>query len=173
MGLRPLFNGKDLTGWTGDDRLWSVKDGAIIGSTKNATIEQNSFLSYEKSYGDFILRVKAKLDNHNSGIQFRGEQLENYAVAGYQADIAEQTYYGMLYEEKKRGFMQYWKDMSEEARAKTQEWVKPRRLGISSRSHVRAIASRLCSTVTPLATPSILTARKKASSRCNSTPARA
>jgi putative membrane-bound dehydrogenase-like protein len=122
-GFTPLFNGEDLSGWKGDDRLWSVKDGAIVGSTKDVSIESNSFLSYEKPFGDFVLRIKAKLDNHNSGIQFRSEQLENHAVAGYQADIAEQTYFGMLYEEKKRGFMPYWQAMSEEARAKTQEWV--------------------------------------------------
>ena len=31
--MRSIFNGKDLTGWSGDPRLWSVKDGAIRGET--------------------------------------------------------------------------------------------------------------------------------------------
>jgi hypothetical protein len=26
-GFRPLFNGKNLDGWDGDPRLWSVRDG--------------------------------------------------------------------------------------------------------------------------------------------------
>jgi hypothetical protein len=25
-GFKPLFNGKDLTGWTGNPDLWSVED---------------------------------------------------------------------------------------------------------------------------------------------------
>ncbi len=123
-GFTPLFNGKDLSGWSGDDRLWSVKDGTIVGSTKGAKIDSNTFLIYEKPYGDFILRVKAKLDNHNSGIQFRSEELPDHVAAGYQADIAEKTYFGMLYEEKKRGFMPYWKAMTPEQQAETQTYVK-------------------------------------------------
>jgi hypothetical protein len=27
-GFRPLFNGKDLSGWDGNPELWSVEDGA-------------------------------------------------------------------------------------------------------------------------------------------------
>ena len=30
QGFKPIFNGKDLTGWDGDTRLWSVKDGVIV-----------------------------------------------------------------------------------------------------------------------------------------------
>jgi hypothetical protein len=32
-GFRPLFNGKDLTGWDGNSELWSVEDGCITGKT--------------------------------------------------------------------------------------------------------------------------------------------
>ena len=32
-GMRALFNGKDLTGWDGDPRMWSVKEGVIHGET--------------------------------------------------------------------------------------------------------------------------------------------
>ena len=28
---KQLFNGKDLTGWEGNAKLWSVQDGAITG----------------------------------------------------------------------------------------------------------------------------------------------
>ena len=31
--MQRIFNGKDLSGWDGDPRLWSVKDGAIRGET--------------------------------------------------------------------------------------------------------------------------------------------
>jgi len=116
-GFTPLFNGTDLTGWTGAPGLWRVENGEIIGSTKGVKLEHNSFLSTEKSYSDFVLRVKVKLINHNSGIQFRSEQLEDHAVAGYQADVAEQTYFGMLYEEKKRGILPYWNEYTDDERA--------------------------------------------------------
>lgn len=123
-GFVPLFNGKDLTGWDGDPRLWHVENGEIVGSTEGVTLEHNTFLSTKKSFGDFVLRVKVKLRNHNSGIQFRSEQLPDYVVAGYQADVAEKTYYGMLYEEKKRGIMDYWKAMTPEEQAKIETYVK-------------------------------------------------
>ncbi len=116
-GFVPLFNGKDLDGWQGDAGLWKVVDGAIVGSTHEKTLKANSFLSTTKSYSDFVLRVKVKLENHNSGIQFRSEQLADFAVAGYQADVAEKDYFGMLYEERKRGFLPYWNALTKEERA--------------------------------------------------------
>ncbi|MCC6488315.1 MAG: DUF1080 domain-containing protein [Candidatus Hydrogenedentes bacterium] len=122
--FKPLFNGKDLTGWDGDSRLWRVENGEIVGSTEGVKIEHNTFLSTKEAYSDFILKAKVKLRNHNSGIQFRSEQHPDYVVGGYQADIAEQTYFGMLYEEKKRGIMDYWKSMTPEEQAKTQTNVK-------------------------------------------------
>lgn len=93
-GFKPLFDGKTLTGWNGDPRLWKVEDGMIVGSTHGVTLKANSFLSYERPFSDFELHFKVKLENHNSGMQFRSEQLPNYAVAGYQADVAEATYFG-------------------------------------------------------------------------------
>ena len=32
-GFESIFNGKDLTGWDGDPRFWSIVDGAIRGQT--------------------------------------------------------------------------------------------------------------------------------------------
>ncbi len=117
-GFKPLFNGKNLKGWSGDPELWSVVDGVILGKSGPRKIRHNHFLSTKKSYDDFVLRVKVKLGNHNSGIQFRSEQRDDYVVAGYQADIADNEYYGMLYEEQKRGILPYWNEMSKEGKAK-------------------------------------------------------
>lgn len=116
-GFTPLFNGEDLTGWQGDMKLWKVENGEIVGSTEGADLKHNTFLSTTESYGDFILRIKVKLRNHNSGIQFRSEQKPDHVVIGYQADVAEKTYCGMLYEEGKRGIMPYWKALPAEERA--------------------------------------------------------
>ena len=32
-GFKSLFNGRDLAGWDGNPKFWSVKDGAITGQT--------------------------------------------------------------------------------------------------------------------------------------------
>jgi len=37
-GFQPIFNGKNLDGWDGDPRLWSVRDGMIVGSTEGAKL---------------------------------------------------------------------------------------------------------------------------------------
>ena len=43
-GFVSIFNGKDLTGWDGDPRLWSVADGAIRGqTTKEKPARGNTF----------------------------------------------------------------------------------------------------------------------------------
>jgi hypothetical protein len=99
-GFRPLFNGRSLDGWDGDLRLWSVHNGIIVGSTERATLMQNSFLISKQPFSNFILRVECKLRNHNSGIQFRSEALADWVVRGYQADMAEDNYWGNIYDER-------------------------------------------------------------------------
>lgn len=107
-----LFNGKDLTGWKGKSDLWSVKDDAITGYTKDGKIEGgNSFLVWDGTVGDFELKAKFKIVGGNSGIQYRSKNAgkpEDYRIAGYQADIDGAKgagYLGILYEERGRGFL--------------------------------------------------------------------
>ncbi|MCC6142938.1 MAG: DUF1080 domain-containing protein [Candidatus Hydrogenedentes bacterium] len=128
-GFTSLFDGKSIEGWSGAPGLWSVQEGLIVGkTTADAPLKHNSFLIYPTEYKDFVLSIKVKLINHNSGIQFRSEMLDDFAVKGYQADVAEQTYFGMLYEEQGRGIMEYWKKMSEKEQqavfgaAKLDDW---------------------------------------------------
>lgn len=105
-GFKPLFDGKTLNGWVGDPRLWSVQDGMIVGTTDEHSIKTNTFLATEKPYENFVLRLKFKLRNHNSGVQIRSRQLDDFVVAGYQADIADKRFMGILYEERGRGILQ-------------------------------------------------------------------
>ncbi|QDS98299.1 3-keto-disaccharide hydrolase [Adhaeretor mobilis] len=99
-----LFNGKDLAGWEGDPKLWSVQDGQIVGSTIGTKIESNTFLIYQGGeFADFRLQFKARLaGDNNSGVQYRS-QVTNpkmWAVAGYQMDIhANPPYTAMLFGE--------------------------------------------------------------------------
>lgn len=103
--FKPLFDGKTLDGWHGDADLWRVEDGAIVGSTENKKLTHNSFLSTKKSYKNFILKLQFKLRNHNSGVQVRSKQSDDYVVGGYQADIADNHNMGILYEERGRGVL--------------------------------------------------------------------
>lgn len=123
-GFRPLFDGRTLEGWAGDTRLWSVQNGEIVGTTEGVTLDNNSFLIYRKAaFGDFTLRAEVRLRNHNSGIQFRSEELPGWVVRGYQADMAENNWWGSIYEERgTRGVMvNGWKGKAEKV-VKPGEW---------------------------------------------------
>lgn len=106
--FRPLFNGKDLTGWDGDPRLWSVAGGAIRGRTTLGSVPlRNTFLIWRGgTLKDFELRVSFRIQSGNSGIQYRSRDLGKWAVSGYQAEIENKPgKAGFLYEEKGRGWL--------------------------------------------------------------------
>jgi hypothetical protein len=119
----PLFDGKTLSGWDGDPRLWSVHDGVIVGSTDGTPITHNTFLITKKKYSDFDLTLETKLRNHNSGIQFRSEALPEWVVKGLQADMAEGNWWGSIYDERgTRGtIVNGWKDKAENV-VKANDW---------------------------------------------------
>lgn len=104
----PIFDGRTLAGWDGDPRFWSVKDGAIRGeSTLAALPKGNTFLIWRGGVlRDFELRVKFRIQNGNSGVQYRSRDLGKWVVAGYQAEVEnKQGKVGFLYEEKGRKFL--------------------------------------------------------------------
>ena len=107
-GFVRIFNGKDLTGWDGDPRLWSVKDGAIRGrTTKENPAHGNTFCIWRGGkLKNFILRIKFRIHNGNSGIQYRSQDLGKWRVSGYQAEVEnKQGKVGFLYHERGRGWM--------------------------------------------------------------------
>jgi putative heme-binding domain-containing protein len=114
-----FFNNKDLAGWAGDENLWKVENGEIVGQTR-AGLKENEFLKSQMVMGDFRLTCRVKLtpNKENSGIQFRSEPLPNGEVRGYQADIGA-GWWGKLYEEQGRGTL--W-DKSGEADVKKEDW---------------------------------------------------
>ena len=113
-----LFNGKDLSGWTGNAELWSVVSGELVG--KSDGLKVNEFLVSDLTAGDFKLGVEIKLvgNQGNSGIQFRSLAREGGSVEGYQADVGE-GWWGKLYEEHGRALL--W-DKSGEAHIKSGDW---------------------------------------------------
>src|SRR4051794_1403385 len=62
-GFKPMFNGRDLSGWEGLPQFWSVKDGAITGqTTKETPAKGNTFLVWKGGdVDDFELRLSYKL----------------------------------------------------------------------------------------------------------------
>src|SRR4051794_18359779 len=75
-GFKSLFNGKDLSGWDGDPRLWSVKDGVIHGeTTAEIPAKGNTFIIWkEGTVKDFELRLSFRCNaTNNSGIQYRSK----------------------------------------------------------------------------------------------------
>jgi hypothetical protein len=96
-----FFNGKDLSGWEGLMKYWSVKDGAIVGYTPEDP-KHNTFLCSKKKYSDFELTFKIRLKDGigNSGVQIRSTVTDDkrFIVAGPQCDIGA-GYWGSLYGE--------------------------------------------------------------------------
>ena len=107
-GFKTIFNGKDLEGWDGNPKFWSVKDGTITGTTTSDNpTSGNTFLIYRPNpVDDFVLRLDYKIVGGNSGIQYRSKEADKWVIGGYQADFeAGDGYSGILYEERGRGIL--------------------------------------------------------------------
>jgi hypothetical protein len=107
-GFQVVFNGRDLTGWEGSPKYWSVEDGCLTGKA-DGTLRFNRFLTWRgATVKNFELRVKVKVSPRgNSGLQYRGTErpdLGESVVTGYQCDVVADRpdYNGMLYEERGR-----------------------------------------------------------------------
>lgn len=95
-GMKSLFNGKDLTGWDGDTKLWSVKDGVIHGeTTPENPAKGNTFIIWKDgTLRDFELRLSFRCNaTNNSGIQYRSKHITDgkvgnaWVVRGYQHEL--------------------------------------------------------------------------------------
>jgi len=110
-GFVSLFDGKTLSGWEGNKKIFQVRRGAIVAGSLEQPIDHNEFLCTTREYSDFELRLEARLlgEGRNAGIQFRSERIPNHhEVRGFQCDIGEQgakrekLIWGALYDESRR-----------------------------------------------------------------------
>ena len=93
-GFEPIFDGRTLHGWRGQDMsFWSVEDGAITGTiSPEHAPKLNQYLIWQGGMlDDFELKLAFRLRSTNSpavngGFQFRSRRLPNGDVAGYQVD---------------------------------------------------------------------------------------
>lgn len=69
-----LFNGKDLSGWVGDEKFWSVEDGEIVGRNTDP-LPVSTYLVTEVDFSDFRLTFDFKLvqSEMHSGIALWGK----------------------------------------------------------------------------------------------------
>ena len=108
---KPLFDGKSLAGWEGNEKTFRIQDGAIVAGSLKEPIAHNEFLCTKQEFGDFELRIKAKLvgEGDNAGIQFRSKRVPNHhEVSGYQCDMGTawgRIVWGGLYDESRRNKM--------------------------------------------------------------------
>jgi type 1 glutamine amidotransferase len=105
-GYVSIFNGKDLKGWRGESRIWSVEDNCITGQTnENITVDKNNYLIWEGGQlKDFELKAKFKLIGGNSGIYFHSyertpDAKNSETLVGVQADFsADYVWVGTIME---------------------------------------------------------------------------
>jgi hypothetical protein len=83
-----LFNGKDLTGWEGHKKYWSVEDGVIVGkNTKPVPV--STYLLTKRKFSDFRLVLESKLakSEMHSGVALWGrvapDKGDKYTYAGH------------------------------------------------------------------------------------------
>jgi hypothetical protein len=121
-----LFDGKTFQGWEGDtQKTWKIEDAALVGGSLTETVPRNDFLVTTGSYGNFILKLKFKLEGTdgfiNGGVQFRSQRLTEPAheMTGYQADLGAK-YWASLYDESRRN-----KTLAQPENALVTEILKP------------------------------------------------
>ncbi len=108
-----LFNGRDLTGWSGLKEFWTVQDGAL---TMKTTPENHpkvfTALVWNGVVKDFDFSCKFRFLSADSkawrisGIQFRGRMNDpvKFGVAGYSAELDyDWRFTGALVEKSARG----------------------------------------------------------------------
>ncbi len=118
---QPLFNGKDLTGWTiyGTEK-WYVENGQLV--CESGPDKQYGYLGTNKFYKNFDLTVEfLQESNGNSGVFFRST-VEGTKIAGWQCEVAPKGMdTGGIYESYGRGWLVKIEDEKENV-LKPGEW---------------------------------------------------
>jgi hypothetical protein len=85
-GFSPLFNGKDLTGWTGNLAGYQAENGAIVVHPEKSS----GNLYTENTYGDFVLRFDFQLTpGANNGIGIRTPLTGDAAYVGMEIQVLD------------------------------------------------------------------------------------
>ena len=86
-GFIGLFNGKDLTGWTGDTAGWGAGDGMLICDERS-----HGNVYSDLAFSDFILRFEFKLtEGANNGVGIRTPLYGHAAYDGMEIQIIDNS----------------------------------------------------------------------------------
>lgn len=85
-GFAPLFNGRDLSGWSGDTKGYAAEGGRIVIYPERGS----GNLYTEKEYSDFVFRFEFKLTPAaNNGVGVRAPLEGDAAYAGMEIQVLE------------------------------------------------------------------------------------
>jgi hypothetical protein len=92
-GFKPMFNGKDLTGWktTGN---WVVEEGNVIALKPRpgewGWQRYGAYLTTDRKYKDFIIDLEFKFKKRgNSGVFLRVGDPKNHVETGFEIQILD------------------------------------------------------------------------------------
>ncbi len=107
-----MFDGKTLSGWNGNDQFFRVENGSIVAGRLDQPIPHNEFLCTDEAYGDFELRLEAKLvgEGNNAGVQFRSQACRRQhrglrLSSRHRRTAWNRPVWGALYDESRRNKM--------------------------------------------------------------------
>lgn len=87
-----MFNGKDMSGWSGATKFWKVKDGAIVGERKR-TSKQTIFLYWKGGEpADFEMLCRLRISGKEANIPLQASVANNRPAAKAIEVIKQQTY---------------------------------------------------------------------------------
>lgn len=75
--FEPIFNGRDLTGWSSPDmeKFWHVADGILVG--ENTPDLKGHYLWTEKIHGDFVLEFEVRWTGPvDTGVEMRQPKIQ-------------------------------------------------------------------------------------------------
>src|SRR5688572_26054852 len=117
--FKPLWDGKTLNGWHAiGNGGWKIEHGAIHGTHSKSENDYGHLIS-DRSFTNFVVRLKFKSLKGNSGLYFRIEEKGWGGVSGFQAEIDPEKDIGGLYETNGRGWV------VQPRAADIKEWFKP------------------------------------------------
>lgn len=132
--FKPLWDAKTFDGWHAIGKgKWSIEHGALHATHLKLEREYGHLVT-DRSFTNFIVRLKFKSLKGNSGFYFRSEEKGWGGISGFQAEIDPKSDIGGLYETNGRGWVAQPKD------ADVKEWFKP---GEWNEMTVEAIGTRI------------------------------
>ena len=116
---KPLWDGRTFDGWHAIGKgKWTIEQGVLHG-THSKMQKEYGHLVIDRSFTNFMVRLKFKSLQGNSGFYFRSEEKGWGGISGFQAEIDPKNDIGGLYETNGRGWV------VQPNAADVKEWFKP------------------------------------------------